>query len=184
MPSSAVSTASVRNLFHRFGRSRRGSAAVEFALVAPVFFALLFAIIETAIVFFASQVLETVTQVSARQIMTGQAQTAALTQAQFKTQVVCPAGSLVTVLFDCNNLAINVQSYPAFTGVTISSLIDSGGNYTPANNYSLGGRGDIVVVQLSYQWPLFVTGLGYNISNLPGHMRLLVGTAAFKNEPY
>jgi Flp pilus assembly protein TadG len=32
-----------------------GSAAVEFALVAPVFFALLFAIIETAIMFFASQ---------------------------------------------------------------------------------------------------------------------------------
>jgi len=46
----------------RFRRSRRGSVAVEFALVAPLFFALLFAIIETAIVFFAGQVLETVTQ--------------------------------------------------------------------------------------------------------------------------
>jgi Flp pilus assembly protein TadG len=32
---------------------------LQFALVAPVFFALLFAIIETAIVFFASQLLET-----------------------------------------------------------------------------------------------------------------------------
>ena len=67
----------------RFRRNRRGSAAVEFALVAPVFFALLFAIIETALVFFAGQVLETITQDSARQILTGQAQTAAFTQAQF-----------------------------------------------------------------------------------------------------
>jgi Flp pilus assembly protein TadG len=41
-----------------FVRNGRGSAAVEFALVAPVFFALLFAIIETAIMFFASQALE------------------------------------------------------------------------------------------------------------------------------
>ena len=51
--------------WRRFRRNRRGSAAVEFALVAPVFFALLFAIIETALMFFASQVLETVTQESA-----------------------------------------------------------------------------------------------------------------------
>ena len=35
------------NILRRFRRNRRGSAAVEFALVAPLFFALLFAIIET-----------------------------------------------------------------------------------------------------------------------------------------
>jgi hypothetical protein len=35
-----------------------------------------------------------------------------------------------------------------------------------------------------YQWPLFVTGLGFNIANLSGNKRLLVATAAFKNEPY
>ena len=87
MSSPVSSSASSRNILRRFGRNRRGSAAVEFALVAPVFFALLFAIIETAIVFFAGQVLETVTQDSARLIMTGQAQTAAYTQAQFKTNV-------------------------------------------------------------------------------------------------
>jgi hypothetical protein len=50
--------------------------------------------------------------------------------------------------------------------------------------YSAGGPGDIVVVRLFYQWPLFVTGLGYNISNLTGQKRLLVATAAFKNEPF
>jgi hypothetical protein len=50
--------------------------------------------------------------------------------------------------------------------------------------YSPGSAGDIVVVRLFYQWPLFVTGLGYNISNLTGSKRLLVATAAFKNEPY
>jgi Flp pilus assembly protein TadG len=55
----AASTASFRNLLRRFRHNRRGSAALQFALVAPVFFALLFAVIETAIVFFASQLLET-----------------------------------------------------------------------------------------------------------------------------
>ncbi len=80
MPSPAISAAPLRNALRRFRRHRAGSAAVEFALVAPVFFALLFAIIETGILFFADQVLETVTQESARLVMTGRAQAAAYTK--------------------------------------------------------------------------------------------------------
>jgi Flp pilus assembly protein TadG len=164
----------------RFRRNRRGSAAVEFALVAPVFFALLFAIIETALVFFAGQVLETITQDSARQILTGQAQNAGMTQTDFKT-LVC---SKIPALFTCANVYVDVQSFPAFGSVTIASQIDGSNNFIPAMQYSPGGPGDIVVVRLFYQWPLFVTGLGYNISNLSGSKRLLSATAAFRNEPY
>ena len=181
MSSPATSAIAVRKALRRFRRNRRGSAAVEFALVAPVFFALLFAIIETAIVFFAGQVLETVTQDSARMIMTGQAQTGSYTQGQFKTYVCGKIG----VLFDCTNgIYIDVQSYPAFSSVTITDPIDAGKNFVPNMQYSPGGPGDIVVVRLFYQWPLFVTGLGYNISNLTGSKRLLAATAAFRNEPY
>ena len=180
MPSPAASTASIRNILRRFRRNRRGSAAVEFALVAPVFFALLFAIIETAIVFFAGQVLETITQDSARMIMTGQAQTSAYTATQFKTYVC----SRIPALFNCDNIYVDVQSYSAFTSVTINSQIDASNNFVNNMQYSPGNPGDIVVVRLFYQWPLFVTGLGYNISNLSGSQRLLVATAAFRNEPY
>jgi Flp pilus assembly protein TadG len=180
MSSPAVPTAIAGNIFHRFRRNRRGSAAVEFALVAPVFFALLFAIIETAIMFFASQVLETVTQNSARQILTGQAQTASLTQAQFQSYVC----TQIPALFNCNNVFVDVQSYSSFSSVTIATQIDGSKNFVNNMQYSPGGPGDIVVVRLFYQWPLFVTGLGYNISNLSGSQRLLSATAAFRNEPY
>lgn len=180
MPSPAASKASLRNVLRRFRRSRRGSAAVEFALVAPVFFALLFAIIETALVFFAGQVLETVTQNSARMIMTGQAQTAAYSQAQFKNYVC----SQIPALFTCGNVYVDVQSYPAFSNVAISSQIDGTNNFINNMQYNPGGPGQIVVVRLFYQWPLFVTGLGYNIANLAGSKRLLSATAAFQNEPY
>jgi Flp pilus assembly protein TadG len=173
--------ASARNILRRFRRNRRGSAVVEFALVAPVFFGLLFAIIEMAMVFFASQVLETVTQDSARQIMTGQAQLANFTQAQFKN-LVC---SKVVALFDCvNGISIDVKSYSAFSAVNIADPIDAGKNFVPPNNYLPGGPGDIVVVRLFYKWPLLVTGFGFNIANLSGSQRLLTATAAFQNEPY
>ena len=172
---------STKKALRRFRRNRRGSAAVEFALVAPIFFALLFAILETGIVFFAGQVLESVTQDSARTIMTGQAQTAALTQAQFKTNVC----SRISVLFDCaSGIYVDVRSYSAFASVDVTAPIDANGNFQNNMQYSPGGPGDIVVVRLFYQWPLIVTGLGYNIANLNNSKRLLTATAAFKNEPY
>lgn len=165
----------------RFRRHRRGSAAVEFALVAPVFFGLLFALLEIALVFFAGQLLETATQDSARLIMTGQAQGAAYTQAQFKTSL---CGRLST-LFDCtNSIYIDVQKYTSFAAISMNNQIDASKNFNTSMKYDPGAPGDIVVVRVFYQWPTFVIGLGYNIANLANGKRLLMGTTAFRNEPY
>lgn len=191
MSSPAASTITFPSLLRRFRRNRGGSAVVEFALLAPMFFALLFAIVETALMFLATQVLETITQDSARAVFTGQAQSggvqacqvggqsAACTQTSFKTYLC----SKIPALFDCNSIYVDVQSYNAFSAITINSQI-SGGAFVNNMQYSPGGPGDIVVVRVFYQWPLFVTGLGYNIANLSGNQRLLVATAAFQNEPY
>ncbi|MEA3027253.1 MAG: hypothetical protein QOF91_2538, partial [Alphaproteobacteria bacterium] len=56
----------------RFIRQQDGATTVEFALVAAPFLAMVFAIMETAVVFFAGQTLETAGADSARLIMTGQ----------------------------------------------------------------------------------------------------------------
>jgi Flp pilus assembly protein TadG len=169
-------------MWRRFRRNRRGSTVVEFALIAPVFFGLLFAILESALFFFADQTLESVAQNSARMILTGQAQTAGYNAAQFKAQYICPTGSLASVLFNCANVYIDVQSYPAFSNITINSQINSC-SFVPPTNYSPGNPGDIVVVRLFYQWQLYVTGFGFNIADLCGNQKLLAATVAFQNEP-
>ena len=59
------------------------------------------------------------------------------------------------------------KSYPAFADVTITDPIDGSARTSLRRPiYCPGSAGDIVVVRMFYQWPLFVTGLGYNISNL------------------
>jgi Flp pilus assembly protein TadG len=172
---------SFRNLLSRFRRNRGGSTVVEFALVMPIFFALLFAIIESALMFFANQVLETATQDSARMILTGQAQNLSYSQSSFKSDVC----GRISVMFDCaGGISIDVQSYPAFSSVNVSDPIDASKHFTNPNNYSPGGPGDIVVVRLFYQWPILVTQLGYDITNLAGSKRLLTASAVFQNEPY
>ena len=108
----------------RFVRQQEGAAAVEFALVALPFLALLFAILETALVFFAGQTLEAAVTDAGRLIMTGQAQTAGFSQADFKTQV---CNDLSGGLFDCAaSLYVDVKTYSSFAAVNTASPITNG----------------------------------------------------------
>jgi Flp pilus assembly protein TadG len=164
-----------------FVRRQDGGAAVEFSMVAAPFLALLFAILETALIFFAGQTLETAVANSGRLIMTGQAQTQSFDATAFKNAVCAQ----IVALFNCQSgVYVDVQTFSSFSTVTNTSPIDQSGNFTPPNNYNPGGPGDIVLVRLFYQWPVYVSLLGLNLSNMNGNNRLLVATAAFRNEPY
>jgi Flp pilus assembly protein TadG len=165
----------------RFVRRKDGIAAVEFALVAAPFLALMFAIIETAVIFFASQTLETAVADSARLIMTGQAQSQSFNQAQFK-QSVC---SRIYGIFDCQNgIMVDVRTAAAFASATTTKPLDANGNLVNNFTYSPGGPGEIVVVRLMYQWPVYVSLLGLNLADMAGNKRLIMATAVFRNEPY
>jgi Flp pilus assembly protein TadG len=168
-------------LTRRFRRDRKASAAVQFAFLAPLFFLMLFAIIEVAMIFFAGQTLETATQNASRLILTGQAQNGGYTQAQFKTGFC----SNIVALIDCTGgVYLDVQSYSSFSSITITNPI-VGGTFSSAGfGYNPGAAGDIVVVRAYYQWPLLVPGLGFNVGNLTGNKFLLGSVAAFRNEPY
>ena len=165
-----------------FARHQDGAAAVEFALVALPFLALTFAILETALVFFAGQTLEAAAADSARLIMTGQAQTANFSQADFKTQV---CNSLAGGLLDCTSgVYVDVKTYANFSAVNTASPIVNGQFDNTKMTYTPGTQGSIVVVTLYYQWPIYVSLLGSNLSNLNSGSRLLVATSVFRNEPY
>lgn len=168
-------------LLRRFLRRKDGATAVEFGIVALPFFALMFAIIETAMVFFAGQVLETVVADSGRLILTGQAQSKKFDAAQFKTEVCAK----VYGLFDCEGgLQVDVRTYASFAAVDTAKPIDADGKLTFTPTYAPGGPGEIVVVRLAYAWPIQVSLLGYSLGDLAGGSRLLLATAAFRNEPY
>lgn len=179
---SSWSRKSAGALIRRFRAERRGSAVVQFAFVAPLFFCMLFAIIEVALIFFANQYLETATQDSARLILTGQAQTANYDKTKFKNDFC----SRIVAMFDCaNGIYIDVNVYQSFSGITMNNPVDASKNFDASGlSYNPGAPGDIVVVRVFYQWPLFVTGLGFNVANLAGNKLLLTATAAFRNEPY
>ena len=169
----------------RFLRRQDGHAAVEFGMVVLPFFGLMFAILETALVFFAGQSLEAAVADAGRQVMTGQVQNAGYSQDDYKKFVVCSYLASGVSLFDCTNgVYVNVQTYKDFASVNSAPPVDGNGNLDPSKmNYNPGNPGDIVVVQLFYKWKIYVSLLGNTLNNM-GTDRLLVATSVFRNEPY
>jgi len=165
----------------RFAVQCRASTTIEFGLLAAPFVALTFAILQTALLFFAGQSLETAVATASRLIMTGQAQTQGWSAAQFKQQV-CNA---ITGIFNCQSgVYVDVETYSSFAAVNLGMPVNNG-TFNSANlGYNPGGPGSIVVVRLYYQYPVYVNLLGFNLSNLNGGYNLLAATAVFKNEPY
>jgi len=162
----------------RFARRRDGAVAIEFALVAAPLLALTFAIIETAFVFWAEQTLEAAATDSGRLIMTGQAQTQGFDQSAFKA-AVC---SNIVALFDCSNgVYVDVETYSSFSSINTAPPISNGSLDTTNFGYAPGTPGDIVIVSLYYQWPIYVT---IPLINLNPRSHLLTATTVFRVEPY
>jgi Flp pilus assembly protein TadG len=176
-------TRGLRRLVVRFGRKNDGAAAVEFAIVAVPFFAILFAIVELALVFWAGQVLETAVHDTSRLVMTGQAQKQSFDKTRFK-QELC---ARVLGLFNCNaGMIIDVRTSGAFATANLSKpTFKTNGQVDDTGfQYQTGGPGDIVVVRVMYEWPLIMRTFGLDLADTPTGKRLLMSAVAFRNEPY
>ena len=176
---SALGRIAIRAGLARFRRDDSGATVVEFALVALPFIALMFAILETALMFFAGQTMETAVGTAARLIRTGQAQQQGFDLGTFKDQIC----NQVSPLFACAGIKLDVRKYTTFDSVDLSVPVTDG-NLDVQENYDPGKGGDIVVVRAYYEWPVFVRLLGNDLSTLSNGTHLLVATAAFRNEPF
>src|ERR1700732_4338832 len=118
-----------RRCWRAFLADRQGATAVEFALVAVPFLGLIFGILQTFLVFFSQQLLETAVNQSSRLILTGQAQAQSMTQSQFAA-VVC---SNLPIFINCNNLMIDVEVAGSWTSANADAptlTLDANGNVT------------------------------------------------------
>ena len=170
-------------------RGQSGSAMLEFAMIAPVFFMLLFATLETAMVFFGDMILENAVKVTGRTVRTGQAQLANKTAAQFR-QDICDQ---VSFLLNCDaaHLYVDIRSFGNFGAADFPPPLDANGNivgnlnnYQPGGSSQVPGQNSIVLVRVFYTWQLNTPMFANYFSNMAGNMRLISASMAFKNEPY
>jgi Flp pilus assembly protein TadG len=163
-------------------QARSGSAGIEFAFIAPVFFVLLMGTMEVGIMYFSQFVLQNATTDAARLIRTGQVASGNMTQAQFRTYIC----NEISPVLNCDaNLQIDVESYTNFSSATIGNPLLANNTLNPAlNNYSTGAACSVVVVRAFYTWSVATPLLTTFIVNMANNDHLLTATAAFRNEPF
>ena len=181
-----------RNRFAAFFKDRKGATAVEFALVATPFLALIAALIQTFLLFFAQSQLEAAVRLSSRQIMTGQVQTQDASQSLTPIQAaaafqhtVCTTTN-AAIIFTCLGVMVDVQVVSQWSAANTGMptlTYNSNGTVSNVWQFNPGNAGDIVVVRVMYLWPVFFGSIAFNMSNQPNGNRLIMASAAFQNEP-
>lgn len=172
------------NVLRRFGRARRGSAAVEFALVIMPFFLLTFGVAEIAMIGFAQTSLDfAVTEVS-RQIRTGQAQLGGVTEGEIKARLCDEVNNFIVMGCD-GSLYLDVDRYDSFVDAGAGAdPIQDDEFQTDGMGYSPGAPSDIVVVRAYYRWRVLTPLFEPVFQNVANGERILVSTMMFRNEPY
>lgn len=181
------------DLVARFRRAREGATAVEFALLAIPFFALIGAIVDTSLTLWASQTLDDALGDAARLIQTGQFQnanvgvTSPTTLIDNLRQQVCQSnGTARPTLFDCTAVKVQVQTFSSLAGSTSDSPVDATTNDWSSNfgtKYANPGAGTIVVVQAAVKYPTWMNVLNVTPKFADGS-HLLQSVAVFRTEPF
>ncbi|HYD86598.1 MAG TPA: TadE/TadG family type IV pilus assembly protein [Vitreimonas sp.] len=181
----AAAKSSMKASLRRFKRARKGSAAVEFALVVFPFFLFLFGLAEVAMIGFAQTSLNYAVAETARQIRTGEAQMSGASAGDIR-QELCDELNKFMIMTCEGNLYLDVDRFDSFTSasndeadpIQNGEFSESGFGYTP------GAPSDIVVVRAYYRWEVMTPMFAPVFSNVSHGQRIMVSTMMFRNEPY
>jgi Flp pilus assembly protein TadG len=154
-----------------FLMNKKGQAIVEFALTAVVLFMLLFAIIDLGMMFYVNLTMQHAVRVGTRSAIVGQPAKDGTTPREALRQKIIAAS---------NGLCVdsNIVSGPTVSILTPSATAFS--NYTGRQVTDTGTPDQIIIVRMTYAWPLLTPVL---VPFFPGGKYTFTASATMKNEP-
>ena len=175
-------------------KNRDGVAAVEFAVLAPIYLWLVLMVMQIGLYFYYSATLQRATDAAIRQVLVGNVANSSLTQTQFLNQILCPQ----IPMLNCSNVVVNFVDAPAsFTSLTNAvaatkttpAVAPSGLTAPTMNNsktsFCIGGNGAVMVAEVFYAMP--VLGIPAFAGSPTYNGQLVIWIQAdnvFKNEPF
>ncbi|HBR68483.1 MAG TPA: pilus assembly protein [Rhodospirillaceae bacterium] len=167
------------SFIRRWVKGTEGTTAIEFALLAIPYVFLTVGIIELSIMYTAASLLEGATGSAARLIRTGQLQQQEAMQPEdMFRQALC---DYATVLINCNDIQIEVQTLNSFDDYT-GPTFDADGNLVSAG-FDAGGAQDNVLVRVAYRYTMMTPFIGPLLAGAD-NSHLFVSTIVLQTEPY
>ncbi len=125
----------------------RGATALEFALLAPVYFLLILGVVECGIMFWVNLTMQYAVREGARYAITGQSNLDPNASNQQRYLAVIEA-------IKDNSIGLFDQVHPVVATSINGGPLRTYGDSTQYTSGMFGGPGDIVMLQLNCFWPL------------------------------
>lgn len=172
-----------------FASDRRGSTAVEFAIIAPIFLMMMFSTFEVGWFFFANSVVDASVGDAARLIKTGQVQRWGGDNEDKLDALYDNICDVVKSFGGCDNrLTLEVNTFASFSAlaadVTPATCADAPPDDVAAIPFNPGGELQIVRIRVCYIYKTLNPAIGVNMSEPGTNDRRLISTMIFRNEPY
>ena len=165
-----------------FARDERGVTMIEFGILAIPFFTVILAILQTAIMFLTSQVLDSALEDASRLVRTGQA--AGYSLDDFRTDVCDATYNLI----DCSQIQLKSEVLSNFstggTAPVVQSCDVATCHWTMTQSFDPGKGRNVMQVSAYYRYPLIVVLPYFNLKNQPDNYRLMSAVRVFRNEPF
>jgi Flp pilus assembly protein TadG len=165
-------------------RGRSGSAALEFAFVAPVLLLFIMGIIETGILFFADATLQNATDDVGRLIRTGQL-TGNVTATTLRDQICGDIDGLISWGQCTSGLQVDLRVYDSFSDAAYPTVTKADGSIDPTK-MTVQATADckVILMRVYYTWSIITPLMAPLLENSPGGNYVLNAAAAFRSEPY
>ena len=179
----------LKNLFStskRFGKNKRGAAALEFAIVAPLFLTLMMSTFEVGWFYFVNSAVDGATINIAREIRTGQIRgDNNFDVDEFMDEEVCPR---LQFFGNCEErLTAEVMVFSSFQELADedSATVCQGDDPDLIDDIVVdpGGEQDIVRIRICLVYDTLNPTIGLNLATKDGQRRI-TSTYIHRNEPY
>jgi len=172
---------------HRLDHDKTGAAALEFALLTPVFLGFILAIMETGWLFIRMSLLDAAVVQSSRFIYTGEAQFGVIEQSDIE-DFICDKVIVISKSYCIGHIALELIVIDTFDGIPDDAPVCSSVDLPvqPVTEYDPGQASEIVFMRVCVLTKLFMPGLGLGAGldqTDDGEFRM-TSAIAFMNEPF
>jgi Flp pilus assembly pilin Flp len=181
-PSTSISLKWARR---RYLADRRGSTAIEFAIVAPIFLALMFSTFELGWFYFVNSSVDAAATNAARILRTGQADS--VSKGEFFHLVVCPK---VKFLGNCaSRLTVEVKKFDNFAALTAASnepFVCRDASESDIDNIKYDPSEELAIyrVRLCYLYDTLNPTIGMSLAENDLGQKKVTATYILRAEPY
>ncbi|PWK36502.1 TadE/TadG family type IV pilus assembly protein [Cupriavidus plantarum] len=169
LPRACLQFRAARAAGRRRPRRSRGASAVEFALVAPLFFLTLFSVVDFSAMMWANLTMQHAVREGARYAVTGQSNLDPNTSSQQRYRAV------LEKIHDASLGVYDMSGAQVTTWVNGTSQANGAGMF--------GSAGDIVIIEVTCNWPLLTPVVAAFYGSTGGKYRFRVA-ATMRNEAF